>query len=1097
MQKSNWLKIFIILIAVVLLGTLYGCDNAADDYVEVETLRIDSANIFLSPAGETARKQLEVEILPQNATNRKLIYYIPSSYLKYATVSETGVVTALLITEEDMTVPLTVTSSTNRKATLQINVVVEYTAVREVSFTDTSVQLMYNGSGQQLAVNYTPYHAQDGRAVTFSSLNEKVATVTSAGVVEPVMQGSTHIVATCRTSTGKSIEGRVQVYVNFAKGRYRLEVSDSPPQYHQILGDFKEINFNLMILDEKSDPNPRIQWYVDSKRVIGMDNYTQYQHIPTVSTRTSYKVSVKIAPYKEPEQELFSEPITVYNVFNGFELDIQNITATPKGYQYGDTVTFPLTVSAGNVAYYDWYLKKREASGSGVYVGRTALADKDLVRRLNIEGDFTLKAEAKDSSGNTVAVAQSFDFSVTRFNTGDTLIVQPGLLQDGMPPESYIWYRYDLDESGNRLGGSTFVGNSVHGKEFYYSLTSNGRIEIVALAMLEGVVATVGGQPFEGSTGVVRVFGAYSDSEYAEDMIKGNNYDYHYAVSNIQKVNNIVIDGIKISRNNENLVNIHWGISEKNPSYVVEIIKDNGAIYLLDSAVDDKGVFGDRYAHIPKDIVTLDDNFSVRIKQKGGMFSERYYYGYINQNDSGDEYYFDKIVSADYIYLSSIHENNNGYVQNMRELGEILDYIMLFSPRNNSLVRYAPKQETEGEDVVVYDTFTVTLKINFQYQDVEAQYPVVINEEQQPEDEQLLSIYKMLLGAQTSYCESGEYRLGIAKDNGAYNITIIKKSGTIALETTEEISFTRGDSVYYSHLPYGDNYTNFAIDSDRRKDIEVSTTDQLYAMAELGKSPIPSKDEVATVFRAAKNIIRQYIGESMSDREKVLALYDYLTTNIVYDTNVLSLIDEDGITYDELYKYDSFHLEGVFNNKKAVCDGIAKAMSLLCAIEGIPCVKVAGTVNGVGHSWNKVLIEGVYYNIDATYGIKKDSNNVQYANHKYFLMTDEQMNGYYANLVVFGEYIAANESYDFYAETKVNQLSITVHSKEELKTLLDSFGNNLSGKEVHLEIKISDSYLGVEGNTAASLIGGLELSGGKEVTRYIELSASKIIVVMR
>ena len=47
-----------------------------EDYVEVTGLRIDKAEIYMSPAGGASTYQLNVEILPANATNRKLKYYI-------------------------------------------------------------------------------------------------------------------------------------------------------------------------------------------------------------------------------------------------------------------------------------------------------------------------------------------------------------------------------------------------------------------------------------------------------------------------------------------------------------------------------------------------------------------------------------------------------------------------------------------------------------------------------------------------------------------------------------------------------------------------------------------------------------------------------------------------------------------------------------------------------------------------------------------------------------------------------------------------------------------------------------------------------------
>lgn len=56
------------------------------DYIEVESLRISNA-----PTGDTSKYKLNVEVLPANATNRKLTYYIPSEYYEFVNVSNDGV----------------------------------------------------------------------------------------------------------------------------------------------------------------------------------------------------------------------------------------------------------------------------------------------------------------------------------------------------------------------------------------------------------------------------------------------------------------------------------------------------------------------------------------------------------------------------------------------------------------------------------------------------------------------------------------------------------------------------------------------------------------------------------------------------------------------------------------------------------------------------------------------------------------------------------------------------------------------------------------------------------------------------------------------
>lgn len=69
-------------------------------------------------------------------------------------------------------------------------------------------------------------------------------------------------------------------------------------------------------------------------------------------------------------------------------------------------------------------------------------------------------------------------------------------------------------------------------------------------------------------------------------------------------------------------------------------------------------------------------------------------------------------------------------------------------------------------------------------------------------------------------------------------------------------------------------------------------------------------------------------------------------------------------------------------------------------------------------------------------------------------------------------------------------------NQDELKALLDSFGSGPLTKKVYLEIKISDNYLEVAGNSIEKIMTGLVLSGVKEIEEYILLGENRIIVVM-
>jgi len=92
----------------------------------------------------------------------------------------------------------------------------------------------------------------------------------------------------------------------------------------------------------------------------------------------------------------------------------------------------------------------------------------------------------------------------------------------------------------------------------------------------------------------------------------------------------------------------------------------------------------------------------------------------------------------------------------------------------------------------------------------------------------------------------------------------------------------------------------------------------------------------------------------------------------------------------------------LFDNGRAVCDGIAKAFSLMCGIENIKCYKAIGTAGDAQHAWNKVYIstpansERAWYVVDATWSdqtVRDTTTNqrVEYFSHRYFLKTDAEL----------------------------------------------------------------------------------------------------------
>lgn len=236
---------------------------------------------------------------------------------------------------------------------------------------------------------------------------------------------------------------------------------------------------------------------------------------------------------------------------------------------------------------------------------------------------------------------------------------------------------------------------------------------------------------------------------------------------------------------------------------------------------------------------------------------------------------------------------------------------------------------------------------------------------------------------------------------GALNYDSLNNSSTIYVKTdlsSVEATvtgtaladrYTQYEDVLFNEVSLrSDDYDDFAINYVEDT-FSCTTSNQLFYILAHGYRPLPVVGSVAeSVYEAFKDIMRDIVDDSMSDYEKVRAIYSWLITNVYYDNAVAASSESD------YYKYKAFYLEGVLEGS-AVCDGISKAFSVMCAIEGIDCVRVTGVISGqkVGHAWNKVQIMDGWYLTDATWGNQtfnlQNAGNVEILVYDYLLFTDE------------------------------------------------------------------------------------------------------------
>lgn len=141
-------------------------------------------------------------------------------------------------------------------------------------------------------------------------------------------------------------------------------------------------------------------------------------------------------------------------------------------------------------------------------------------------------------------------------------------------------------------------------------------------------------------------------------------------------------------------------------------------------------------------------------------------------------------------------------------------------------------------------------------------------------------------------------------------------------------------------------------------------------------------EEVNLMIRETEKKADEILGlitDDMDDYDKLKLFHDSLIINCSSDT--------DGEYADTIY--------GALVDKKALCEGYAKAFSYLCGRSGIENIIVTGTA-GEAHMWNMVKLEGNWYHVDVTWDHPDRLLSEHYPDvvlYNYFLVSDADLTG--------------------------------------------------------------------------------------------------------
>lgn len=108
------------------------------------------------------------------------------------------------------------------------------------------------------------------------------------------------------------------------------------------------------------------------------------------------------------------------------------------------------------------------------------------------------------------------------------------------------------------------------------------------------------------------------------------------------------------------------------------------------------------------------------------------------------------------------------------------------------------------------------------------------------------------------------------------------------------------------------------------------------------------------VCNRSKWLLNKFCKNKKSEYEKIKSLYEYFVCNCMYASDT---------------KYETYSIVGALLNEEAVCQGYAFAFKYLMDQIGIKGIVVEGKLDGVGHAWNIVWINGMAYHVDITAAI--------------------------------------------------------------------------------------------------------------------------------
>ena len=124
--------------------------------------------------------------------------------------------------------------------------------------------------------------------------------------------------------------------------------------------------------------------------------------------------------------------------------------------------------------------------------------------------------------------------------------------------------------------------------------------------------------------------------------------------------------------------------------------------------------------------------------------------------------------------------------------------------------------------------------------------------------------------------------------------------------------------------------------------------------------------------------MNQLVKDSMSDKEKIKAIHDYIINNTKYDSDRSDL---------KIVKYKSNIAYGPLIEGYGLCGGYTDAMALFLDYFNIPNFKIISE----NHVWNAVKINNKWYHLDLTWDDPVATSGKDVLEYTFFLINTKKL----------------------------------------------------------------------------------------------------------